>query len=144
MPRKPAKVSPPSPSSQLAHLREFTAKYGLLHDAQVLQLKLWPLVAFPHSTSSKAEVSVEERSVRFQITTKGKGPKNLSVRLHSLGESVQWLLGADWTVAVYENKKRVFWLGRKIDRPDPVKYAGTDFEAGRIVPEQPWKFKKGD
>lgn len=124
-------------ASQLRALRDFASKYGTLHEAQLLQLKLWPRVAFPHSTSeTTAEVSLEEKKVVVKVISEKKHNK-IKTRAIMLTKNISWMLGNQWTVQIYENGKLLLKkAGQK-----PKNYSGTDFAAGKIVPKNPWKFQ---
>lgn len=124
-------------ASQLLALRDFAAKYGVLHDAQILQLKLWPRVAFPHSTADTvAEVSLIEKMVTVKVVSTRKTNKT-KTRALMLTRNIRWMLGNEWSVDVYENDKLLLKkAGQK-----SVEYTGTDFGAGKLVPRKPWKFQ---
>lgn len=127
----------PNHTSQLLALRDFAAKYGCLHEAQALQLKLWPRVAFPHSTNATAaEVALGERRVVVKIVSDKKHNK-LKTRAIMLTKNIRWMLGPEWEVQIFENDKLLLKkAGQK-----PKEYTGTDFAAGKLVPKQPWTFK---
>lgn len=144
--RKARKSSPISRdnelSIQLAQLRSFTSVYGALHEAQVLQLKLWPRVAIPNSKSSEAHVNCETSFVKIIAKTVGKSDKKQPERTEALARSIQWMLGDQWYVMIFDGPKKLYDLKPKV-ASTAKKYAGTDFEAGKIVPETPWNFKRG-
>jgi hypothetical protein len=94
--------------TQLMMLRGLTKTTGMLHEAQVLQLKHWPRIAIPHSTYSEFGFSHEKHVVEFRVKTKGKAPKDLKLRLGGLAESVRDLLGPEYTVRVKDGKKKLF------------------------------------
>lgn len=127
----------PNIASQLLALRDFAAKYGVLHDAQILQLKLWPRVAFPHSNAdTKSEVSLIDKKVTVRVVSEKKTNKT-KTRALMLTKNIRWMLGTDWSVDVYENDKLLLKkAGQKT-----VEYTGTDFGAGKLVPKKPWKFQ---
>jgi hypothetical protein len=145
MPRRPSILPENDLSVKLAHLREYTARYGVLHESQVLQLKLWPRVAYPEATkATETHVDLERRVVKFRLVIpKRKVPKGKNAewaqRASSLIEATHFLLGTDWHVNIYINEFLSAGRARTPKAPEP-KYQGTDFEAGRIVPEKPWTF----
>lgn len=128
---------PPNHATQLLALRDFVAKYGCLHEAQALQLKLWPRVAFPHSTQeTTSEVNLADREVVVKVISK-KSHNKTKTRAIMLTKNIRWMLGVEWGVQVFENGKLLLKkAGQK-----PKNYAGTDFAAGKLVPKTPWKFQ---
>lgn len=56
---------------QLKHMKAMTVRFGTLHEAQELQLQMWPLVLFK-CTASTALVSEEDHKVKFQISINKK------------------------------------------------------------------------
>lgn len=128
-------------ATQLAALRDFTSVYGVLHEAQVLQLKIWPRLMFPNATRSSCVVNCEDSSISIEVKLKGKTARGQAPRTEALARTVQWMLGPQWRVKVLAGKKKLYDLAaKKVSAAG--KYAGTDFAAGMIVPEQPWKFKQ--
>lgn len=115
---------------QLVLLRDLTRTTGVLHDAQVLQLKLWPLVAVPHATASEFVFNWEDKEIDFRMKVKGKAPKDLQKRLESLDESVKFLLGDDYLVRVRFQGKVVYRGPRKapVKQPVELEYDRSEFE----------------
>lgn len=97
-------------AEQLALLKEMLASRGILHEAQVLQLKIWPLIAMEHATSSETRFYFDEKLVVFvvKVPKKAKEPKDMKVRLEKLTESVKWLLGDEYNVEVCQGRKTIF------------------------------------
>ena len=54
---------------QLQVLKGMTVTTGVIHEAQTLQLQMWPLVAFPFALSTVAKIDTESRTVTFEIVT---------------------------------------------------------------------------
>jgi hypothetical protein len=88
-------------TAQLVMLRGMTERFGSLHEAQVLQLKLWPFAVDPGLVSSKANVDMEGKLVEFlwEGGAAKRGPK-YQARLKTLDGSVKFLLGDGWTTVV--------------------------------------------
>lgn len=99
-----------SVQEQLLALKMMTAKTGVLHDAQVTQLKLWPWVVFGEKMTSY-EIGVKPESdkkyLEYRITG-ADGVKALpSVGCTNLKAWVRQLLGQDWTVVIKLNGSEV-------------------------------------
>lgn len=88
-------------TQQLMTLRALTATTGAMHEAQVLQLKMWGSIAFGERTW-EAGVDVETKTVTYQLA-KGKRLKALANRVAALDRSIHWLLGEDWALRVDED-----------------------------------------
>jgi hypothetical protein len=95
---------------QLMLLKDLTRRTGLIYEAQVLQLKYWPMLALTHAKSSEVRLNVEKRVCEFfaRIDSKGKAPDDLADRLARLDEAVKWLLGDEWLVKVKLGKKIIY------------------------------------
>jgi len=54
---------------QLGLLKDLTVRLGMIHEAQSLQLKHWPLL-IPNVDKAKAEVDVERKLVMYNCESK--------------------------------------------------------------------------
>lgn len=80
--------------TQLALLRKLTEWTGVLSEAQVVNLKMWPLLAAPHAKTSEFTWNPPERSIIFNLKlTRRKPPKDLEDRWKGLYRSVVSILG---------------------------------------------------
>lgn len=97
---------------QLMKLKALTKETGMLHDAQVFQLKMYPLV-LTHAVKSEITFKYQDEEVIFNITeTKGKKPKDIDKRLKLLEQYTQTLLGDNYKVKVKIKRKVIFSSGR--------------------------------
>jgi len=99
---------------QLALLRDtVTGPTGGLHDAQLLQLKLWPFVAAPHLKKHTATPDTRLKLVtfEFELDPDGVEPKDFAKRLAGLERSVKAMLGNDWRIEVRVGRKVIFDKG---------------------------------
>jgi hypothetical protein len=114
-----------TPEEQLLALQNITRMTGALHEAQAMHLKAWPLVACPHAKSCKFSCDPDKKVIEFDLVLKwsswfmgGVGaPSDLKQRLEGLGQSVQWLLGTDWTVVVKSGNNILSETGPDFSRP---------------------------
>lgn len=96
-------------TQQLVALQGMTERLGVLHDAQVLQLKMWPFAVDPELAGASAEVDIPaKRLVMLWLDPKkpnGFAPKgHYLTRLKHLARSVKLiLLGAAWSFEVQMN-----------------------------------------
>lgn len=81
-------------------LKGMTARTGVLQSAQVHQLQIWPRIALPHSTRSLCSFAFERKLVEFKMVFKGRAPSKLKARMNGLAESVQDMLGTEYTVLI--------------------------------------------
>lgn len=96
-------------------LRDLTKRTGILHEIQVGQLKMWPLVAFDNATTSEFSWDSTKKMVCFVIQTQGPAPKKMRARFTWLDQSVKALLGHEWGIKVAINGKEKFETsGKKI------------------------------
>lgn len=93
---------------QLLLLRDVTARTGILHEAQILQLKYYPLIT-THAINSEIKFDFEGSKIIFNLTqTKGIKPKDFEKRLTILSRYTKQLLGEEYRVIVYLKGKKVF------------------------------------
>jgi hypothetical protein len=105
-----------SQEEQLLLLRDMTARMGVLHEAQILQLKMWPLVLFDNIKKCEEHVNIEGKVLEFHILqTKGKYPADKDKRFDVLIDWSKWLLGHDWLVRIKERGKLIFRRGPEIN-----------------------------
>ena len=88
-------------TSQLVLLRGLFQRFGVLHEAQVLQLRLWPFAVDPSLNKSEAKVDMEARVVTFLWTGSTFNiDKKYQSRLKTLSDNVKFLLGEVWSIEV--------------------------------------------
>ena len=108
---------------QMMALKAITETTGVIHDAQVAQLKIWGPVLVAHSREMEIGVALpwtenegtpeechhDDRVVEFRVkSTRGKAPKNLKKRFRILNQSVKDLLGDRFVVRVTLRGKAIF------------------------------------
>ena len=91
---------------QLMALRTLS-RIGVLHEAQIEQLRYWPVVVAPHATSYEVVVADNCPVIEFIFKVawwrRWFAPRDFKDRIKKLDESVKWLLGDDWCVVVRVN-----------------------------------------
>lgn len=112
-----------SKQQQIAMLREQTRLTGALHEAQVLQLKMWPLVVFDVCVGSKFTWDPEKKLVTFTLDVPPKAKPKLAwwkQRVEVINGWVQTLLGDEWCIEVKTSGKnsKSFKGSRKISGAD--------------------------
>jgi hypothetical protein len=101
---------------QLLALRGLTAIAGCLHDAQLLQIKMWGAVAFAPYGKDKweAEPDLDTKTINFKILTKKHvGYKKMAPYVHALDNSIHWLLGDDWAISIEQDGRELYRGDRK-------------------------------
>ncbi len=110
-------------SQQLALLRGLTKRTGAIHEAQVMQLRLWPFAVDPQLDRAEADVDVEGKQVLYRWEN-SDAPRNFAPdkkyaeRLTKLEDSIKFMFGASWKVTVALNGNSIFPL-KKIARVKP-------------------------
>jgi hypothetical protein len=98
-------------SAQLVLLRGLTQRFNSLHEAQSLQLKLWPFVVDNTLDKTEAHVDIEGKFVNFiWIGSKKKIDAKYQYRLKTLDSNVKFLLGEDWSMSVIRDGVTIFPL----------------------------------
>lgn len=92
---------------QLALLRELTKSTGVIHEAQILQLKTWGWVAVQRCYAKKTVIELDVESRRVTYNMQGGADALPDVlegpRLAALTRSVRNLLGNEWKATVILN-----------------------------------------
>lgn len=94
--------------AQLTALKGMTAGTGVLHEAQMLQLKTWGGLAFSGMGKWEANIDVDGKRVSYDIQSKKKIPKNLPGLIAALHRSVKWLLGDSWELEVSQGPNLLY------------------------------------
>ncbi len=103
------KIGEESGWRKLYTLRDVTERTGILHELQVKNLKMWPLVMI-HAKDATCAFDYETRTVTYDIGSIDKPkPKNFQERLEALGKAVKQLLGDSYGIVVNLKGKKVFW-----------------------------------
>lgn len=88
--------------AQLAHLRHITETTGVIHEAQAMQLRMWPIAALPFVRSSEVQVNLDGKVVRI-LCRKDEAVEidgDVDVRYRTLGNWMQFLLGPSWMITI--------------------------------------------
>lgn len=106
-----------TPTQQLMLLRDLTAKTGILHEAQVQQIKLWPFAICPNVGKSEAHVSVEKQTIEYHLTPE-KGQIKLNPKImEKFMEGVSLLLGPEWRIQIFGNGSLIFPINGSNRKP---------------------------
>lgn len=94
---------------QLLSLRVITEQFGVMHEAQILQIRLWPHSIDPKLESSVANIDVENAEIFYQwkSNTKKIDKKYLN-RLEELHNSMCRFFGDGWRLRVDVNGTVVY------------------------------------
>lgn len=85
---------------QVLLLKDITRKTGCLHDTQILQMKIWPLV-LTHATKTAFSFNSNKKIVIYNLREfKGKKPKDFNKRLSLLRKYTKDLLGEEYQVKI--------------------------------------------
>jgi hypothetical protein len=98
---------------QLGVLRGLTSATGALHDAQVLQLRMWGALAFNDVVSAggswEAAVDVLDKEITYTLKDVPKRrPSYAPSLIAALDRSIHFLLGDDWRLIIKENRKLIY------------------------------------
>lgn len=93
---------------QLLLLRDMTQRTGVLHEAQKLQLSIWPRIAIAHCHVSEVEPKIEHdedgrvtsKTLIVRAWTRGPAPKDLDQCVHRLKTWIVELLGNGWEIKI--------------------------------------------
>ena len=100
---------------QLALLKIATMHTGAIHEAQALQLKMWPLL-IPSVTKAEARVDTDKKMVTFLCKSKMKdkdmrklaATENMRKTCAHVATWTQHLLWDDTTVIIHVNDKVIY------------------------------------
>ena len=104
---------------QLLILRDLFRMSGALHEAQKVQLQLWPRVFIENSISAETfikftpELPNAPRTVTVKVKTVGPNKKDLAKNLVRFDQCIKFLLGTDFDVTVEYGGKKFISHGHK-------------------------------
>lgn len=104
-------------SSQFTALRDLTKLTGGLHEAQVNQLKMLPLVVFDNVKGSEFVWEADRRFLTFHVDCeKGFNRKNKETinKCNYLLKTVEFLIGTDCALEVKINKRTTFRILKNV------------------------------
>jgi hypothetical protein len=111
----------PNTKQQLQMLREMTRLTGALHEVQVVNLKMWPLVLFTDAKTSSFTWDPDKKLVHVSLMLKPRHPTRKQAwwkeRVGALSSWVHELLGDEWVtnVQIQNGKRPTIYRGtRKI------------------------------
>lgn len=125
-------ISYPSVPVQFEMLREMTRSTGVLVEAQLRQLKLWPMVLFSECMTAESRVDFSKKTVSFLVSYPS-GAEKLPFEVFKerngyLGAWVQELLGEEWAVDVVVESGSTsmeMTVARKIKSVEPHPLSGA-------------------
>jgi hypothetical protein len=97
-----------TPEEQLQLLKAVTIRTGGIHDAQALQLKMWPTL-IPGVYKSEARVNVDKKTVTFVCESKSLRPTKRAKLLYAnIAKWTQNILWNETKVIIKINDKAVY------------------------------------
>ncbi len=131
-----------NPMDQLLVLKDVWMKTGVLHDLQIFQLRMWALCIFSKCKKSETHIDTDTWTIDFHIKPEFlasfRVPKDAPLRCAYVERWVHRILDGRVLVRVFWKSSLIF-TGTRVTPVSGDKYLGTDFQAGEIVPEVPWK-----
>lgn len=92
---------------QLDLLRGMTIRTGSIHEAQALQLKMWPLL-IPGVKKATASVDAERKIVTFNCESKGRTTNKVKLTCKNIDNWVKQLLWPETTVLIKINNNVIY------------------------------------
>lgn len=100
--------------AQILSLRALTATTGAIHEAQLLQLRMWGGIAFKGLGKWSASPDVSTKTVTYTLDEKKKLPKGFPKLVAALDRSIHWLLGEDWALTISQSGKLLYEGSREV------------------------------
>lgn len=100
-------VGPSLAWEQLMLLRDTTRRLGGLHELQMTQMKIWPLI-FIGAKTSVAEFGYETKQVVYRLEGLKKRPAKFQHRLEHLDKATKQLLGDEYLVTIMLDGKQIY------------------------------------
>jgi hypothetical protein len=93
---------------QLMLLKAATIRTGAIHEAQVLQLKMWPLL-IPNVIKAEVSIDAEKKLVFFKCESKGlRASKKMKLVCENIDAWVKQLLWPETTVTIKINDRQIY------------------------------------
>lgn len=88
-------------------LKMMTIKTGVIHEAQALQLKVWPKL-IPNVKSSVAKVDPDKKAVLFELEGSLRPTKKMKEMFTAIDKWTKLLLW-DNTKVIFKHKKKIIY-----------------------------------
>lgn len=94
--------------AQLLRAKDMTRRTGTLIEAQLLQLRLWPRIAFDKVLDVSIDpLDIDGKTVNYMLrVTKPPKGKDLARRVEHLENWLRSLLGDDWMLVIKTRQKK--------------------------------------
>ena len=93
---------------QLMQLKAMTIRTGSIHEAQILQLKMWPLL-IPNVTKAAFSIDTDRKLVSFKCeSSSNRVTKKVKLTCKNMSEWTKQLLWNETAVTISINEKHVF------------------------------------
>lgn len=104
---------------QLHLLQKMTETTGVLHEGQMVQLRIWPGLLFPEAKDFRLKINTPERKMVLELTDvtfgTSKAKKMFPKNMERFIDWCQELLGKRWAISVISKS------GDKLPKPEKVK-----------------------
>ncbi len=102
-------------ATQMYQLKDLTDKTGVIHEAQIQNLRMWILIAVPNLRKYTLGMDLYDKRIEYTIQRSRWGrvvdffrKENARSRYSNLQLGIRWLLGDTYTLRVMENKKVLY------------------------------------
>lgn len=95
---------------QLKYLKGITERLGVLHEAQILQLRNYPLL-IPNVLTAETTVDQSNKMVKFKCTSK-KAPfrktKKVDLAIKNIDSWIRWIIWDETVVEIVVDGKDIY------------------------------------
>lgn len=98
-----------SVKDQLFHLKAMTERLNVVHEAQTLQLRNYPLL-IPGVDAAETELNIDHKIVTFKCTSKKtfRNTKKVKLAVENIFEWVKMVIWTSTTLVISVNGKEIF------------------------------------
>ena len=88
---------------QLGHLKVLTERFGTLHEAQLLQIRNYPLL-IPGVKKAETSIDMEKKIVKYDCNTGDKKFRKTKQTMTFIDNIYEWIKYVAWTDTILEIK----------------------------------------
>jgi len=88
---------------QLGYLKNATERLGVIHEAQIVQLRNYPLL-IPNVKTAETKVDIEKKTVVYECESKSKQFRKTKQVKIAIENIVKWIHTIIWTNTIVEIK----------------------------------------
>jgi len=96
-------MSKVTPKQQLMYLKGMTERLDVIHEAQIVQLRNYPIL-IPNIKKAEMEINIDQRKITYDCESKTKTFKKTKKTLIAIENIMNWIKVIVWDSTIVEIK----------------------------------------